>query len=57
MILAVGFRLRSTAIRLTALVVFAVSLGKVVLVDMAGLSGFYRMAALLVLAVMMARSR
>ena len=54
LVLAAGFRLRSGAVRWAALVVFAVTLAKVVLVDMADLPGFYRVAALFALAVMMA---
>jgi len=53
-VLAAGFRLRIGALRMVALGLFAVTLGKVLLVDMAGLSGFYRVATFLVLAVMMA---
>ena len=53
-VLAAGFRLRIGALRIAALVLFAVTLGKVVLIDMAGLAGFYRVATFLVLAVMMA---
>jgi uncharacterized membrane protein len=53
-ILAVGFRLRNSAVRWAALLLFAVTLAKVVIVDMAGLPGFYRVATFLVLAVMMA---
>lgn len=53
-VLAVGFGLRSGAIRWTALALLAVTLGKVLLVDMAGLPGFYRVAALLAAAVVMA---
>jgi len=54
LILAAGFRLRNGAVRWAALVIFAVTLAKVVLVDMADLPGFYRVAALFALAVMMA---
>jgi uncharacterized membrane protein len=54
LVLAAGFRLRSGAVRWAALVIFAVTLAKVVLVDMADLPGFYRVAALFALAVMMA---
>ena len=54
LVLAAGFRLHSGAVRWAALVIFAVTLAKVVLVDMADLPGFYRVAALFALAVMMA---
>jgi len=52
-ILALGFRLRSSPVRWTALVLLAVTLGKVLLVDLAGLPGFYRVATFLVLAVVL----
>ncbi len=53
-VLAAGFGLRSRQVRSAALIVFAVTLGKVVLVDMAHLPGFYRVATFLALAVLMA---
>ncbi len=53
-LLAVGFRARSLALRWAALVVFAVTLVKVFIVDMAALPGLYRVLAFFVLAVMMA---
>jgi uncharacterized membrane protein len=53
-VLAAGFALRRTSVRWVALALFALTLGKVLLVDMAELSGFYRVATLLALAVMMA---
>jgi uncharacterized membrane protein len=52
-VLALGFRLRSRPLRWSALGLFGLTLGKVVLVDMAGLPGFYRVAAFFVLSVMM----
>jgi len=54
LLLAIGFRLRSGPLRWSALGLFGLTLGKVVLIDMSGLSGFYRVMAFLVLAVMMA---
>jgi uncharacterized membrane protein len=53
-VLAVGFRLRSSGLRWAALVVLGVTLGKVVLVDMSDLPGFYRVATLFAAAVVMA---
>jgi len=53
-VLAAGFALRRAPVRWAALALFAVTLGKVLLVDMAELPGFYRVATLLALAVMMA---
>ncbi len=52
-VLLVGFRLDSAALRWTALGLFALTLGKVVFVDMAELPGFYRVAAFFVLSVIM----
>jgi uncharacterized membrane protein len=52
-LLAIGFKLDSAAIRWTALALFALTLGKVVLVDMADLPGFYRVAAFFVLSVIL----
>jgi uncharacterized membrane protein len=52
-VLALGFRLRSRPLRCLALGLFGVTLGKVVLVDMAELPGFYRVAAFFILSVMM----
>ncbi len=53
-VLAAGFALRRAPVRWAALALFALTLGKVLLVDMAELPGFYRVATLLALAVMMA---
>jgi uncharacterized membrane protein len=52
-VLAVGFRVKSRPVRATALGLFALTLGKVVLLDMAGLPGIYRVAAFFALAVIM----
>jgi len=52
-LLALGFRMDSRPLRWTALGLFGLTLGKVVLVDMAGLPGFYRVAAFFVLAVVL----
>jgi uncharacterized membrane protein len=52
-VLALGFRLRNRPLRCLALGLFGVTLGKVVLVDMAELPGFYRVAAFFILSVMM----
>jgi uncharacterized membrane protein len=52
--LAAGFRWRSIPVRLMALGLFAVTLVKVLLVDMSGLPGLYRVTALLVLALVLA---
>ena len=51
--LLVGFRFGSRPLRWLALGVFALTLGKVVLIDTAALEGFYRVTAYLVLAVVM----
>jgi uncharacterized membrane protein len=51
--LALGLRLRSVPLRWSALGLFGLTLGKVVLVDMAGLPGIYRVVAFFVLAVAM----
>jgi uncharacterized membrane protein len=53
LVLALGFRLRSPPLRWTALGLFGVTLAKVLLVDTAGLRGFYRVVAFFVLSVMM----
>lgn len=53
-VLGLGFGIRKLAVRWMALVLFAVTLGKVVLIDMADLPGFYRVATLFALALMMA---
>jgi uncharacterized membrane protein len=53
-VLAVGFRLRSSGLRWAALLVLGATLVKVVLVDMSGLPGFYRVATLFAAAVVMA---
>jgi uncharacterized membrane protein len=52
-VLAVGFRLHSRPLRVTALGLFALTLGKVVMLDMSGLPGIYRVAAFFALAVIM----
>ncbi|MFO0969379.1 MAG: DUF2339 domain-containing protein [Gemmataceae bacterium] len=51
--LAVGFRLPSRPLRWAALGLFAITLGKVILIDMARLPGWYRLAAFLVLSLVM----
>jgi uncharacterized membrane protein len=53
LVLALGFALTSRPMRLLALGLFGLTMGKVVLIDMAGLPGFYRVGAFFVLAVMM----
>jgi uncharacterized membrane protein len=53
LVLALGFRLRSRPLRWSALGLFGLTLGKVLLVDMAGLPGFYRVIAFFALSVMM----
>jgi uncharacterized membrane protein len=53
-VLSVGFWLRSSGLRWAALLVLGATLGKVVLVDMSGLPGFYRVATLFAAAVVMA---
>jgi uncharacterized membrane protein len=52
-VLAVGFWRDSRPLRATALGLFGVTLAKVILVDMAGLPGFFRVVAFFVLAVVM----
>lgn len=52
-VLALGFRWNTSLLRWTALGLFALTLAKVFLVDMAGLPGLYRVAAFFVLSVMM----
>jgi uncharacterized membrane protein len=52
-LLAIGFKLDSAALRWTALGLFALTLCKVVFVDMADLPGFYRVAAFFVLSVIL----
>jgi len=52
--LAAGFRLDNRPMRWAALGLFVLTLGKVVLVDMGRLPGFYRVAAFLALSLMMA---
>jgi uncharacterized membrane protein len=54
LVLGIGFRLHSLPLRWAALALFAVTLAKVMLFDLAGLPGFYRVVAFFVLAVMMA---
>jgi uncharacterized membrane protein len=53
LVLAVGFRQHNRPLRWSALGLFGLTLGKVVLVDMADLPGIYRVAAFFALAVMM----
>jgi uncharacterized membrane protein len=53
-VLAAGFRLRSSGLRGAALVILGATLGKVVLLDMSGLPGFYRVATLFAAAMVMA---
>jgi uncharacterized membrane protein len=52
-VLGVGFWLHSRPLRVTALGLFGLTLAKVVLIDMAGLPGFYRILAFFALAVIM----
>jgi uncharacterized membrane protein len=52
-ILWIGFRLGSLSLRWTALILFAITLGKVFLVDMEGLPGLYRVGAFFALSLMM----
>jgi uncharacterized membrane protein len=52
-VLAVGFWRSSRPLRVTALGLFGLTMAKVVLIDMAGLPGFYRVAAFFALAVIM----
>jgi uncharacterized membrane protein len=52
-VLLVGFRFRSRPLRWLALAAFALTLGKVVFVDTQALTGFYRVTAYLVLAMVM----
>ncbi len=52
-VLLVGFRFRSRPLRWLALVVFGLTLLKVVVIDTQALTGFYRVTAYLVLAVVM----
>ncbi|HLJ94289.1 MAG TPA: DUF2339 domain-containing protein [Gemmataceae bacterium] len=52
-ILAMGFRLDSSPLRWMALGLFALTLGKVVLMDMQRLPGLYRVGAFLILSLMM----
>jgi uncharacterized membrane protein len=51
--LAVGFRLGSRPLRWVALSLFALTAGKVFLIDMQGLRDFYRVVAFFVLALML----
>ncbi|MGA2033370.1 MAG: DUF2339 domain-containing protein [Thermoguttaceae bacterium] len=53
-VLGLGFWLRRRAMRWMALALFAATLAKVILVDMSGLPGFYRVATFFALSVMMA---
>ena len=52
-VLLIGFRFRSRPLRWLALGIFLLTLGKVVLVDTQALTGFYRVTAYLVLALVM----
>lgn len=52
-LLATGFRLRVTAMRLTALGMFAATVAKVLLVDLAQVGQIYRVTSLLVLGVLL----
>jgi len=52
-VLTIGFRLPSRPLRWAALALFGLTLVKVLLIDMAGLAGFYRVTAFFVLALMM----
>src|SRR5262249_28221616 len=52
-ILTLGFRADARFLRWAALALFALTLGKVFLVDLAGLPGFYRVVAFFVLSLMM----
>ncbi|HTU90561.1 MAG TPA: DUF2339 domain-containing protein [Gemmataceae bacterium] len=52
-VLTLGFRLQIRLLRWTALGLFGLTLGKVFLVDLAGLPGLYRVAAFFVLSMMM----
>jgi uncharacterized membrane protein len=52
-ILTLGFRTGTGILRWAALALFALTLGKVFLVDLAGLPGFYRVVAFFVLSLMM----
>lgn len=51
LLLAIGFAVRARMIRWTALAIFAATIAKVFLVDMAGLDQIYRIVAFFVLAV------
>lgn len=53
LLLTMGFRMRSEPIRWAALGLFALTLAKVILIDMSGLPGLYRVLAFLVLALVM----
>jgi uncharacterized membrane protein len=53
LVLWLGFAMHSRPVRGIALGLFGVTLAKVFLIDMAGLPGFYRVAAFFVLAVML----
>jgi hypothetical protein len=52
-LLALGFRLESVPLRWTALGLLGVTLAKVILVDMAGLPGIYRVVAFFILSLVM----
>jgi uncharacterized membrane protein len=52
-LLALGFQLKSVPLRWTALGLLGVTLAKVVLVDMAGLPGIYRVVAFFILSLVM----
>jgi uncharacterized membrane protein len=53
LLLGVGFKMDSAALRWTGLALFALTLGKVILVDMSNLPGFYRVAAFFALSVIL----
>lgn len=52
-VLAVGFRRQLAAVRWTALFIFAMTIGKVFLHDMAGLKEIYRILAFFILAILL----
>jgi uncharacterized membrane protein len=52
-VLAAGFKLRESLLRWTALAIFAATVGKAFLVDLAGLDQLYRIVAFFILAVLL----
>jgi uncharacterized membrane protein len=52
-VLAIGFARRIPPLRWTALVIFALTIGKVFLFDMAGLKEFYRILAFFIVAILL----